>query len=1735
MVLLGIVVLTAGTVHADWFDDLWGIGGTYRWLRIESSPPAGITEIEPDDYFESSDFYDVIMDEYILPQDTYLNTQGRESWPPFIGIDINTDTFINQGYIRVEDEEEAIGIWNSYDNYASNIFSGAISNNGTIYVRSEEFAAGMLFSLTGGFALSTITNTGDILAEVFGEYFGEAYGLYIEGLFDDSTIDNQGTIAARVEIGETFGSAEGFAEGVSVLDGDIINSEIINSGNILAEVNLSNIGTSDFIGFASLNSYSFGWASGIYTGSLENSLISNSGNITARVNVDNIYGYIESYAAGICVGNLLDSDITNTGDILAEVNLSELRMSDLNGIASLQIDANGGEAAGIWIYGVSEDAVISNSGSITARVNVDDTESIVEAYANGIYVEDIFEQSEITNTGDILAEINLTDLGAYDGESGYAAAAGIYMYGDFLESSITSGSSIGAVVNVTGSDGKVDADAGGIVFGQDVEDSELINNGEILAEINFTGIDGRAKGQAYGILFGEETDIINNVITNNGDILAEMNFTDINGDAQGRVKGISFGEENTIEDNVITNSGTITARMNIDNVGRVQASHIDGIHFASGVIGTAEGAAVVNNEGTILAQLNVNDTEVPGFINEEMEDVPGSLQAFQVTGIKFHEEDPIEGVTVENSGDIIPMVNISGSLIDASVQGQIAGIKFYDVIASELDVNSSITNTGNILPGVYVSDSEIGKDLSTSLYGLRFENEQYSDLVMVEGIPIINEGTISSLMDVNDSVIGRILTPQIHGMVFEGPVEATEENRVVITNAGEGVISARLNISDTELVGFYDEDEEEDIPGRIQSPHVYGIKFSDEFSQDQYVGIDLTNYGIIDTQINITGTSVEDSVRAAHVCGIKAEQNPNSLKDSTVTNEGDISALMNVTDSEIGGTLSGSVRDMQFDYIIMNTPITNTGNALALMDISESSVGLVEAEVSGISFGGWSTMEDSPVTNEGTISAAMNIEDTQITGYTNEEEEEVEGNLQAQVHGIKIDCSADDSPVTNQGDVSALLDINNSQIGGIINSTHVYGIQFDRYVTNSPLTNEGNISAVMNITDSIIGTRIRSPHVYALQFDQGTGSDVTNEGNITAVMNITSSQIGEDLGLFLLSPLPNGNGQGDIHTPQVYALQFGNAVEGITVTNEGIIAASINLSDFSVAEGPAVIKEARVGGIDIAEANNSNILNSGTVDVAFTSENSSIEADFIVTGISIWESTDAYLENSGLIRVDAADLGPTDDSIGETATAAAVLFSFAGNANFSNTGVLYPSANARALSLYDNSVVTLQDGFGYVFRGYPEDDEYKKPIYIDSSSSLNLNDVDLLVYGDDTTVFDQPYYLIDIQANCINGDNVTGQWGDLAPMFTNPEISVNWLDEEKLGEDSAVVFSFTPPADQTPATSAGMAAIAGINSSQNQFMGLVRGNNIGSSFFGDVFAESQKEREVLLASADPLFAYNVNNQGANYKNGISVLPYYTRVNDSGLGADINSTGLILGFEKDLKPLLLGLDAGYGRNEVDFTSPYSGNGEEQDIYNLGTYGIYQPAGKNWFANFSINYHYITHDYAGWTGPTLDLRETDEYKSNAFIVQAEVGSKIEKENGGIYPSAGLRWTNWKTESHTTEVSDPLWRKSYGSISENYLHLLAGFDAYRVLETKNASTVKIMGGLKIEQALSDNEVSILQTLQGESAVTEQSIGNTSVIGDFAVSYRSGRLKTKMGLVGQFNEDYEAYSIYLQAGIAW
>ncbi|MFW6296906.1 MAG: autotransporter outer membrane beta-barrel domain-containing protein, partial [Desulfosalsimonas sp.] len=707
-----------------------------------------------------------------------------------------------------------------------------------------------------------------------------------------------------------------------------------------------------------------------------------------------------------------------------------------------------------------------------------------------------------------------------------------------------------------------------------------------------------------------------------------------------------------------------------------------------------------------------------------------------------------------------------------------------------------------------------------------------------------------------------------------------------------------------------------------------------------------------------------------------------------------------------------------------------------------------------------------------------------------------------------------DSSILNSGSIETETNIDGTQGGA---SGSASGI-FSDTVVNSTIDNSGSISSSVKLSDIGENTSISDSTEDAAGSANGISaghvenSKILNSGSIISRVDLNS--IGGEI-------IPFASALGI----QIWGSEPPETLEDSTIVNTGSIKTNVNLANIAGDAG------AFSGGIyvnhAISDQKPSTIDNQGTIDVSVTTDNSPNTLGFGAAGVMVKGSeSKIQVNNSGRIKLNVSELGDFEEpanfeeDMANTHIASAALFAGT-TADFSNTGRLYTSGNARALSLYKGSDVTLQDGFGYVFHGKPA--ETKRPIY-NANSTLDLNSVSLIADGAPDTVLGKPYYLVD------QNSTVENTWGALKKEYANPNITVDWYGDNR-AEESAVIFGYEPR--KSKSARAGIAARTAVNTGQNQLLQyLLSGHVFGGQGF---LANNEKDAEpILLASAGTSDAVSLGTAGPAYKNGAYILPYYTGVHDSGLGADITSKGVFLGYERSFDAITAGVFGGYGNNSVRLNDTFKRNDEDQDSYSAGAYGIYNQ--ESWFGELYASYNRIKHDYSGWTGMNYQIRETDEYDSDMFLTEARAGMKFEDSDWGIYPSMSLRWTNWRTETHTSKVSaNPDWNTHYDSLSEEWFQVFAGIDASRKWSLEGGGNISLTSGAGIKQDLNDNDIEVTQSLMGQSAVVEESVASTSAVLNITGVYSRDAFRVKLGVISEHNEDYDSYNGYLQAGFVW
>ena len=608
-----------------------------------------------------------------------------------------------------------------------------INNDGTIQGRGQAAAgataagdglrfertrvAGVLDGTTTGLFTGNITNTGTIASE---SAQGTTAGIrFVNGTSFSGTIDNSGTISG-VQNGLYFGNA------TPAGGGDFTGAVVNNSGTISSDSRALNI---DGTGLE----------------------VNNSGSILGTGNQRNGTVYADSTAQNFVFNNLegglIDAGAGNEGsgfghEIAADGNTFTL-------VNAGTIQGRGNAAAGE--NGAGDGVRIGNVGNIgTANATISNTGTIASEGANGTvagvrFVNGISFAGTFDNSGTISGVQNGVYFGNPVAGEGADHSDGVF---NNLEGGLISSDSrafnidgIGLTVNNAGTilatgtqrNGTVYADStaqdftlnntatGVIDAGEGLEGAgfsvELAETGNTFAINNDGQILGRGQAGAgataagdglrfertrvVGALDGSTTGLFDGTITNTGTISSES--------TQGTTAGIRFVNGTSFQGE-INNSGAISGVQNglyfgnaVPAGGAVNTGVVN--NLAGGVISSDSRAVnidgtglTLNNAGSILGTGNQRNGTVYAdatadnyTINNQTGGVIDAGVGNQGSGVSLQSGD-VDGDTVTlaltNAGTI-------AGRGDALASGATAGVRVF-AGSTNVTVNGDITNTGTI-------------------------------------------------------------------------------------------------------------------------------------------------------------------------------------------------------------------------------------------------------------------------------------------------------------------------------------------------------------------------------------------------------------------------------------------------------------------------------------------------------------------------------------------------------------------------------------------------------------------------------------------------------------------------------------------------------------------------------------------------------------------------------------------------------------------------------------------------------------------------------------------------------------------------------------------------------------------------------------------------------------------------------------------------------------------------------
>jgi hypothetical protein len=713
---------------------------------------------------------------------------------------------------------------------------------------------------------------------------------------------------------------------------------------------------------------------------------------------------------------------------------------------------------------------------------------------------------------------------------------------------------------------------------------------------------------------------------------------------------------------------------------------------------------------------------------------------------------------------------------------------------------------------------------------------------------------------------------------------------------------------------------------------------------------------------------------------------------------------------------------------------------------------------------------------------------------------------------------------TNSGTITATATAGNAAgDSSDVYAEDVYGVYL--YYGANSFINDGNITATATVGDALGGSSYAEAYdVYGVYADDVVGS-FTNSGTITATATAGNARGASSgayaynvYGVYLSSGADSFINDGTISATATAGSATGvnssvyvNDVYGVyaddvvgSFTNSGAIGAGVQTGDNATINSIAAVV--------VGNASDARITNSGVITTQIAVGNNATVAN--TAALAIYNSA-ANITNTGNIDF---SIQSTSGASSNPVLAAAVGI-FDSTVTISNPGAIRPSTNIDGADIRTlaalSSEVTFADRFSVVF-GSPG--ITTRPIYIDEYSTLNLNNATLIARAGRDLQFNTPYGVIENDGGSVNGAFAQS----LQKGFINPDVTAAWVDSSVRDVNAEVIFKYRPQGDVT-----GKAVnIAGVLLSRT--IDRIYSAYHNPSMFVPLMAGGDKA-PVMYAAAKPASASDVTygSQRDASRNGLFLLPYYTNVSDGGVGADADSYGFLLGYNRMITDgLSIGIFGGYSSSDIDFTDRYSGNEEDQDAFIMGLHLLYDR--PMWFVDAMVSYNQINHEYSGRTGANLDIMEYSDYDSTAVVSQAIAGLKFRLGGKvGIYPNLGVRWTAWSTDDHITRTYAN-WMKHYDSVDENWVVGIVGLNADAAWKPAANSTLRLYGGVKLEEALGNDDLEIAQSLQGIRAYTKDGISDTSVVGTLGIQYLWKNFSVSLDVEGEHNADFDAYSAF-------
>ncbi|MCX5644467.1 MAG: hypothetical protein NTZ17_07250 [Phycisphaerae bacterium] len=469
-----------------------------------------------------------------------------------------------------------------------------------------------------------------------------------------------------------------------------------------------------------------------------------------------------------------------------------------------------------------------------------------------------------------------------------------------------------------------------------------------------------------------------------------------------------------------------------------------------------------------------------------------------------------------------------------------------------------------------------------------------------------------------------------------------------------------------------------------------------------------------------------------------------------------------------------------------------------------------------------------------------------------------------------------------------------------------------------------------------------------------------------------------------------------------------------------------------------------------------------------------------------------------------------------------------GSGEVTNTGTIRVSAD-RAYQLYVNSgTTTLVRTFNVLLDGDPE----KPPIGVADNATLALNNATLTVAADSKkTLWGRQYELFELKGE---DGRVEGRFDEAKAL--NPNTSVLYNDQDTFNSaDDTVALAYAPVAATPLASGVVERQMMGqaVDTVNQHMTSLLLQNLVSPPTFGLLADEGSTHQSFLVDAGSTDSSLSVAGTAARKSPGLFVEPYYSWLDKDAdpLGFKSRLWGFSLGYAQYVGNSLLGLHAGYGEANIDYTGTgFNSNSEEQKVVSGGFTGltVWDP----WTLRYGLDGFYGNHDYEGLTGLSLEERETASYNSYGTAATLMAGHIFRSGSHVFLPEAGLNWLWVDREPYTTDGTNPHWNTTYSGVNENDL-LAAAAIRWLTTFTRDETSISPSVAVGVRHLLTDDVVSVLQSVNGVNpVVVESERDRTALTLSGALTLARTPHVLSLAYDGEFSSEAKQHSVWLRYG---